>query len=259
MQIVGLRQATRQKLRVIEEDCEKIFVVGDLHGDFRSYSKITEKLGREEGSLFVFLGDFADRGDKGFEIIESLMEISSRENVILLKGNHEDYSTSGMPNFYPCDLIYEVKTKWGDWDDYFRPRLKPFLDKLYLAAIVPYLVLFVHGGISSKINSLNDLNMPSREVEMDVLWSDPYRTEGEYPNPRGAGVLFGPDVTKTVCERLNVKKIVRSHEPRKSIDGPHEEHDKRVITISSTRVYGGKPFVLAFDGKNLEKYRAIYL
>jgi diadenosine tetraphosphatase ApaH/serine/threonine PP2A family protein phosphatase len=187
------------------------------------------------------------------------MKISGSENVILLKGNHEDYSASGMPYFYPCDLINEVKTKWGDWNDYFNSRLRPFFDNLYLAAIVQGFILFVHGGISSKINSLNDLNAPGREVEIDVLWSDPYRIEGEYLNPRGAGVLFGPDITKTICERLNVKKIVRSHEPRKAIGGPYEEHGGKVVTISSTKVYGGKPFVLVFDGKNLEKYQIVYL
>ena len=66
---------------------------------------------------------------------------------------------------------------------------------------------------------------------------------GEAMNPRGAGILFGPDVTNMVCERLNVNMIIRSHQPHLSEvmkKGYAYHHDDKVLTISSTTVYGGK-------------------
>jgi hypothetical protein len=114
---------------------------------------------------------------------------------------------------------------------------------------VPDEALFVHGGISSKIKSLNDLEYPTADVEADVLWSDPFGGNGEYPNPRGEGVVFGADITINVYEKLGVKRIVRSHEPLrvKCSGGPCYSHDRRVITTSTTSVYGGCPFVLSFN------------
>ena len=251
-------QIQKQKLKIIEKGFDRIFVAGDLHGDFESYRKIKEIWGKEKNSLLIFLGDYADRGDKGYEIIEDLMELKNEENVILLKGNHEDYSEEGLPHFYPCTLINEVRKKFGDWREYFSTKLKPFIESLNLAAVLKNYLLFVHGGISSKINSMEDLNNPTREIEIDVLWSDPY--EGyEDLNPRGAGVLFGPEISERICKILNVKRIVRSHQPTKALEKPWEEHGGRVITTSSTRVYGGKPFLLCFEKENFEKYKVIYL
>jgi len=54
-------------------------------------------------------------------------------------------------------------------------------------------------------------------------------------------------VSKKICRILNVRKIIRSHEPQKALEGPVCEHEGRVITISSTSVYGGKPHMLIIN------------
>jgi len=125
------------------------------------------------------------------------------------------------------------------------------MEKLYLTVIIPNIALFVHGGVSSKIKDVKDLRCPSREIEEDILWSDPFKGIGEHFNMRGAGVEFGKDISKKICNRLGVKRIVRSHQPRKARSAPHVEHDGRVITISSTTVYGGIPFILKLPTKDL--------
>jgi hypothetical protein len=50
-----------------------------------------------------------------------------------------------------------------------------------------------------------------------------------------------------------VKKIIRSHEPKKALKGPQYSHDGKVTTISSTNAYGGTPFVLCIDPVNFGK------
>jgi hypothetical protein len=46
---------------------------------------------------YVFLGDYADRGISGTEVLEGVSRLldRNRENVVLLKGNHEDYTENG--------------------------------------------------------------------------------------------------------------------------------------------------------------------
>ncbi|KAH9142971.1 hypothetical protein AeRB84_012994 [Aphanomyces euteiches] len=57
----------------------------------------------------------------------------------------------------------------------------------------------------------------SREMHwmQDLLWSDPRATLGHLPSHRGAGVLFGPDVSAQFLRTNDMKLIIRSHEAMK--------------------------------------------
>ncbi len=252
-------------LDALSED-GRILVVGDIHGDYESFRQVCSFFD-DANDYLIFLGDYADRGSKGVEVVEGVRALLEKypRQVIALKGNHEDYTVGGQPKFLPCTLMHEVKEKRGSWSTYFQQELQVFLRKLYLAAIIPNHVLFVHGGVSGHIRDVTDLRFPSQHVASDLLWSDPFNGVGERPNLRGAGVEFGTDVSQGVCRRVGVERIVRSHQPRKARDGPCVEHDGRVITIGSTRVYGGQPFILALPARDLgaalatvEKY-TVYL
>lgn len=239
---------------------KKMFIVGDIHGDDEAVNSLLKIFKPEEDGV-IFLGDYADRGPNGVEVIEMVNILIDKypQSVIALKGNHEDYSHDGVPFFNPCDLISEAERKRGGWVKYFFHELQPFLQKLYLAAILPGEYLFVHGGVSNKIRDIESLRKPTEQVETDILWSDPFEGRGEYANYRGAGVAFGEDVTKEVCKRLKVNKIIRGHEPNKSIWGPFYEHSDRVVTISSTHFYGGRPFILVINPINSSEFTYDFL
>lgn len=236
------------KLHEINPYSRKLFVVGDLHGDLKTYERAVDAWKRKKGSDIVFLGDYADRGDYGLEIIESLKELSEENGVIVLKGNHESYYTSGEPHFFPCDLISEVSKKYGNWYSYFNKELKPFFDSLCISAMYRNEILFVHGGISSKIKNIENLRHPTPDIESDILWSDPGDLPGERGNFRGRDVItFGADVTNTVLKNIGASIIIRSHQPNLATNGPYFMHDGKVVTISSTNVYGGRPHYLEIE------------
>ncbi len=251
----------RGRLAIIHPK-ERLIVVGDIHGDLYTFNTI-KQLFIPDTDLLIFLGDYADRGPQSVEVIEGVQELIKNYpgKIISLKGNHEDYRQEGGPTFTPCTLIQDVEKKRGSWSLYFDALRKNFLDDLYLSAIVPEIVLFVHGGISRRIRNEKDLINPDKLLEEDILWSDPLEIKGEYGNPRGAGVLFGPDISEEITKRLNISYIIRSHEPEKAQRTPYIEHDQRVVTIGSTNVYGGRPYILILPfkdfpktGKEIEKY-----
>ena len=232
------------------EKIGRIIIFGDIHGDLQALRNGLKL--RSPDDLILFLGDYADRGPEGIEVIEGIHELKERipDKVIALMGNHEDYSEYGEPTFMPCTLIDEATRKRGSWDQYF-PHFKNFIEQLFLAAILPGYALFIHGGINSSIYSEDELAFPGPALRREMLWNDPYPEEGEYASMRGAGTMFGPDVSQKVLQRLNLRYLIRSHEPRKAIQGPYIEHDGRIITTSSTNVYDGRPFALVLELQNL--------
>ena len=254
-QLIELDQNNLLKFR-------QLLVVGDLHGDIDSLYSIL-KIFDPSRDCIIFLGDYADRGTSGVKVIDTIDKLFMRhpKRIFLLRGNHEYYNDAGEPGFFPCDLISEVEDTKDTWQNYYKNHLKPFLQKLKLSMIIPENLLFVHGGISSRIGALDDLRFPSESVIEDVLWSDPFQGFGERPNLKrgGEGVEFGSDVTSKICELLGVKRIIRSHEPLKAQHGPSFTHDRKLITVNSTRVYGGSPFVLSFNPSRLSKPNAIKL
>lgn len=239
---------------------QTIFVVGDLHGDYKTLQALLTIADPSQDTI-LFLGDYTDRGDQGVEVIEAVFSLMTRfpNNVIALKGNHEEYTELGNPVFSPCDLIDEATRKLGGWCTFFSQTYKPFLNRLYLAAIIPDRILFVHGGISSKLIGFENLQFPTKELERDILWSDPFDGKGERPNPRGVGVEFGIDITKSICHVLGVNYIIRGHEPTKALNGPYYAHQGRIITINSTSVYGGHPFIVTIDPKNYSTIKLSFL
>jgi diadenosine tetraphosphatase ApaH/serine/threonine PP2A family protein phosphatase len=242
----------KSELVVVEpNNYSKMGIVGDFHGDYQALQALLKTFNLDS-DLLIFLGDYADRGPDGIEVIRTIKAFRQLhpKNVVALMGNHEDYSSEGVPNFNPCTLIGEAEVKTGSWGRYFLNELKPFIDSLSLCALIPGNALLVHGGVSSKITNVDDLKEPSDELRIDLLWSDPIEGMGEDPNwSRGAGVEFGADVSAAVCRVLGVERIIRSHQPQLTAFKPYVMHNGRVVTVNATSVYGGTPFVYFLDPK----------
>eukprot|EP00933_Yihiella_yeosuensis_P011196 TRINITY_DN11830_c2_g1_i1.p1 TRINITY_DN11830_c2_g1~~TRINITY_DN11830_c2_g1_i1.p1 ORF type:complete len:584 (-),score=120.17 TRINITY_DN11830_c2_g1_i1:242-1993(-) len=68
---------------------------------------------------------------------------------------------------------------------------------------------------------------------IDILWSDPRGGDGYGPSYRkGKGVfMFGPDVTKTFCEKNGLQCIVRSHEVK--AEGYRWDHQQLLSVFSA--------------------------
>lgn len=98
------------------EEPATVFVHADLHGDLKSLIRSLETL-RDRGLLdsnfkcitgtkLIFLGDYADRGREGFEVLQllALLRLNNPQQVVLIRGNHEstalnDYFGNDDMNF----------------------------------------------------------------------------------------------------------------------------------------------------------------
>jgi predicted kinase len=71
---------------------EKIHFIGDIHGCFDPlfdyFAGMKHPINRPN-ELFIFVGDYFDRGIQNVEVFRYLMSLAPLPNVILLEGNHE--------------------------------------------------------------------------------------------------------------------------------------------------------------------------
>lgn len=223
-------------------------VMGDIHGDLETLAQILqdsrfiEKMYGEERPLLIFLGDYGDRGIYSPEVYYVVLKLKETypKHVVLMRGNHEgpeDILAS------PHDLPKHLHRKFGgEWTKAYE-KLRQLFDQLYNAVLVNEHSIMLHGGVPSQAKSIEDVayahkKHPNETHLEEILWSDPEEgIIGIYPSPRGAGKLFGNDVTTKFLKMLNVKMLIRGHEP--SEEGYQINHGGKILTLFSRK---GEPY-----------------
>jgi len=222
-------------------------IVGDLHGDLKSLehilneSRFIEKVLNEK-EIMIFLGDYGDRGFCSPEVYHVVLSLKIRfpGKVILLQGNHEGPADLLA---YPHDLPYQLRIRFREEWRRIYTELSNLFRKFYTAVIVDQRCLMLHGGVPSKARGMEDLayayrKHPSESHLEEILWSDPAEgIKGTLPSPRGAGRLFGEDVTSAFLKMLGVKFLIRGHEP--AVNGYMISHAGRILTLFSRK---GSPY-----------------
>ena len=175
----------------------------------------------------------------------------------MARGNHEDKDINDRYGFR-----IEIIRKYEDVDKVIYECINEFYKFLPLGHIINKEVLVVHGGLFSKegvtLKELKNINrfqdVPKNESLMcEILWSDPISENGIFPSRRGAGVYFGPDVTKRFLKENNLKLLIRSHEVR--MEGYQVETGEQVITVFSAPnycdTYGNRGAVIKYKGGDM--------
>lgn len=69
---------------------KKIHHIGDIHGCNTALQKyLADNGGIKDDEMYIFTGDYVDRGLENAEVVKFLISISDRKNVLMLEGNHE--------------------------------------------------------------------------------------------------------------------------------------------------------------------------
>lgn len=67
----------------------RTFAFGDIHGCYAQLVRMFEFIKPTLDDTFVFLGDYIDRGDKSKDVLNFIIDLKEKHNVIVLLGNHE--------------------------------------------------------------------------------------------------------------------------------------------------------------------------
>lgn len=141
-----------------------IFAVGDIHGCYYALTTLLNEIPYNENDVFIFLGDYVDRGSRTKESIDFLIEFSRKNDSMFLRGNHEimmltaRLGSDRLEDWEFCggsETLRSYKLKPGKgwhekipkehWD--FLEATEPFhqIDKY----------IFVHAGLESGVPLIN--------------------------------------------------------------------------------------------------------
>jgi protein phosphatase len=253
----------------------RVIVVGDTHGQLQDVLTLFHTLGPPSAkNIYLFNGDIADRGPNASEIFFLLFAYFLAEpmSVLINRGNHENEDMNAMESACGGGFMDEVL---GKFDATIYNSFASAFRAMQLCTIVGSEVFVVHGGLwkgnlrLAQVRAIahRDVTQPDAHPDNpndqafnDMLWSDPTEQSGEpEENPRGCGVLFGPNVTEKFLE-LNppLSLVIRSHQLPARGKGYMMHHSDRCLTIFSASNYGGdtgnEGAVIIFEAKNFPDF-----
>ncbi|EHO77808.1 hypothetical protein HMPREF9942_01275 [Fusobacterium animalis F0419] len=215
---------------------KKVIIIGDIHSCAEPLKEVLKDFSEE--NLYVFVGDYFDRGIQAVETFKIMLDLLEKPNVVLIEGNHENNSVKKFIN------DEEKYTKSFD-ETTLQPLLKKFeleyikagLKKIYKRLRQCYAFEFrgkkflcTHGGLPlvPKLALVS-----AREMIKGV---GRYETE--------IGEIYSENYKKGLCQ-----DFIQVHGHRGINDGEYS------YCLEGRVEFGGELKILTIDNDgNIEKY-----
>ncbi|KAH6913711.1 Metallo-dependent phosphatase-like protein [Coprinopsis sp. MPI-PUGE-AT-0042] len=228
-----------------------VTICGDIHGQFFDLMELFK------------VGGFCPRNQLSLHGVETFLlllalKVRYPERITLIRGNHESRQITQVYGFYDeCQRKYGSRNVWRWCCEVF--------DYLALGAIVDGRVFCVHGGLSPNLQTIDQIRSIDRKQEVphdgpmcDLLWSDPDDISGWGLSPRGAGFLFGADITRIFTHNNAIDLIARAHQL--AMEGYKLMFDRTIVTVWSAPIIvigacGNVASILELDDHLAQEYK----
>ena len=214
---------------------KKVIIIGDIHSCAEPLKEILKDFNEE--NLYIFVGDYFDRGIQPVETFKIMLDLLEKPNVILIEGNHEEKSMKKFiydeekytKSFEETTLLPLLK----EYDvDYVKASLKKIYKKLRQCFAFEFRgkkFLCTHGGLPlvPKLTLVSSKEMihgvGKYETEIGEIYSENYKkglcqdfiqvhghrgiNDGEYSYCLEARVEFGGELkVLTIDNDGNIEK-----------------------------------------------------
>ena len=215
---------------------KKVIIIGDIHSCAEPLKEVLKDFSEE--NLYVFVGDYFDRGIQAVETFKIILDLLEKPNIIFIEGNHENNSVK--------KFIYDEEKYTKSFDETtLQPLLKEFeldyikagLKKIYKRLRQCFTFEFrgkkflcTHGGLPlvPKLTLVS-----AREMIKGV---GKYETE--------IGEIYSENYKKGLCQ-----DFIQVHGHRGINDGEYS------YCLEGRVEFGGELKILTIDNDgNIEKY-----
>lgn len=231
----------KKEKQLIKLPKKTLIFIGDTHSDFKSSQQVIKKYLKKDNML-IFLGDYVDRQENRFDGVKNIIYLLymkyKHNNIILLRGNHEDRNVNVMYGFKE-DMV-------ECWNEEMWEAINEVFTYMPLAVETDK-ILGLHGGLPDienlkKIESVpKGLNYGMHPVFDQVLWNDSLNANHGIVDRRNRGVdasfVYG---TKFFNDKMKIFKkelLIRGHDYNVKGLG----FGGRCITVFTSKQYADYP------------------
>ena len=224
----------------------RVLACSDIHGRLDAFQKLQAFLKPED--KVYFLGDAADRGSNGWEIIK---EILKDDRFIYIKGNHEDLLVQAAREFWKYDEMtgraYDLLVYNGGYEtfnsmifDEWSKNWIDMLDKLPLMETYvnkdEKVIVLSHAGCSPTLY-YNELWIECDDH--DLIWNRTHFSD-EWTCGDNVIVVHGHTPIPYLIERL-------MKSPWTQMPGPFWYCDGHKVCIDNATFQNGRLYLLDLD------------
>ncbi len=117
----------------------KIVFIGDIHGCWNPLEKYFNENPFDMNNLYIFVGDYFDRGIENDKVCQWLLEHYMMKNVMLLTGNHEKWFTYYANNEYDKINSKEfIKNTMTQLEKFDKKDLRQIANKFIQCAYIEF-------------------------------------------------------------------------------------------------------------------------
>ena len=203
-------------------DYDKIIAIGDIHGCIQPLQKYFIDNPIKDNYLYIFMGDYFDRGKYNTLVFELLEMLQKRNNFVFLTGNHDWWlmnyvNNSGEVHEQTRETIREFVR-----NGILKNRLKPFISKQKSYFSYKNKYYFTHGGITNPLlvtysdkEFVRGVGSYNESHDVDEVWSskDNILTRGLYSIHAHRNVLKEPiyntERTFNLCDEVEFGGYLR--------------------------------------------------
>ena len=166
---------------------EKVVIIGDIHSCAEPLKEVLKDFNEE--TLYIFVGDYFDRGIQPVETFNIILDLLEKSNVILIEGNHEEksmkkfiYDEEKYTKSFEETTLLPLLKEYGV--DYVRASLKKIYKKLRQCFAFEFRgkkFLCTHGGLPlvPKLTLVSAKEMihgvGKYETEIGEIYSENYK------------------------------------------------------------------------------------
>jgi serine/threonine protein phosphatase 1 len=129
------------------------WIFGDVHGCLSKLKQCIESVDIKEGDRLIGLGDYLDRGEDSYGVIEYLLKLKEKYECIFIKGNHDDCWFNDMKSGKIENGQLWKQGALKTYQSYIDAGVNPEVHFDFFNSLVNYYIdenmnLFVHGGFN---------------------------------------------------------------------------------------------------------------
>jgi serine/threonine protein phosphatase 1 len=163
---------------------QRTIAISDIHGHSQALDGILAAIVPKPKDVLIFLDDYVDRGPDSKGVLDRLLDLKKRFNVVALMGNHEEMMLGAKGG--RSDLRFwmnlggrETLESYGNAGDL---RLVPFEHLQFLKGLLLFYETETHFFIHTNYDPDRPLN---RQESATALW----KHLGEPPSPHFSGKI----------------------------------------------------------------------